>query len=578
MASPRTEAKWLQWYEEIPSDCDDDSDLPDDVSEHSTHDTETEQSSEDEINHLALPQQSSNITPQFFGKDGTPWLKHLPQLNATKTRRQNIVTKLPGVLGEAKDKSEIIDCWNIFFPMNILQSIVTFTNQKLDEMRVAYGRPRDCLPTNLEEVMAFLGLLYLAGVKKGQHLNTNELWTADGTAPDYFQATMSERRFHILMRGIRFDDKTSRQDRATVDNLAPIRSIFEIFVDKCTSSYSPAQYVTIDEMLEAFRGRCRFRQYISNKPAKYGIKIYALTDARTFYTHNMEIYAGKQPQGPYHLPNDAASVVKRLVGPIDKTGRNITADNYFTSVPLANELYKNNRLTFVGTIRKNKREIPPDLLQHRPVNSSMCAFGYDENKCTLTSYIPKKHKNVLMLSTFHNDDKIDADSPQNKPEVITFYNVTKGGVDVADKMKAEYSVTRYSNRWPFTVFCSLLNIATINSQIVYKTNTGKMISRRHFITSLAKALIKPHMTSRASITSLSQPLRQKICSISGTNINLVQEPEGPQHKPRCGFCPVRKNRFTQHKCHLCKIPLCKEHIASTVLTCLKCKNLNNDSE
>lgn len=69
-----------------------------------------------------------------------------------------------------------------------------------------------------------------------------------------------------------------------------------------------------------------------------------------------------------------------------------------------------------------------------------------------------------MLSTFHNDDKIDTESLQNKSEVITFYNVAKGGVDVADKL---YSVTRYSNRWPFTVFCNLLNIATINSQIIY---------------------------------------------------------------------------------------------------------------
>lgn len=224
----------------------------------------------------------------------------------------------------------------------------------------------------------------------------------------------------------------------------------------------------------------------------------------------MEIYAGKQPQGPYQISNEAASVVKRLVRPIDKTGRNITADNYFTSVPLANELFENNRLTFVGTIRKNKRQIPPELLLQRPVHSTMCAFGYGENKCTLTSYIPKKYKNVLMLSTLHNDDKIDGDSPQNKPEVITFYNVTKGGVDVADKMKAEYSVTRYSNRWPFTIFCSLLNIATINSQIIYNSNTGKLMPRRHFITSLAKALIKPHMSNRASITRLSLPLRQKV--------------------------------------------------------------------
>lgn len=63
----------------------------------------------------------------------------------------------------------------------------------------------------------------------------------------------------------------------------------------------------------------------------------------------------------------------------------------------------------------------------------------------------------------HCDDYIDLNSDDlKKPEIITFYNVTKGGVDVADRLKSEYSVTRISNRWPVTIFCSLLNIGAIN--------------------------------------------------------------------------------------------------------------------
>ena len=35
----------------------------------------------------------------------------------------------------------------------------------------------------------------------------------------------------------------------------------------------------------------------------------------------------------------------------------------------------------------------------------------------------------------HNDDKIDpATGDDKKPEIITFYNSTKGGVDVVDMM------------------------------------------------------------------------------------------------------------------------------------------------
>ena len=52
-------------------------------------------------------------------------------------------------------------------------------------------------------------------------------------------------------------------------------------------------------------------QYIANKPAKYGIKMYALINARTFYTYDMVIYWGKQPEEPHQLSNDASSVVKQ---------------------------------------------------------------------------------------------------------------------------------------------------------------------------------------------------------------------------------------------------------------------------
>ncbi|KAG5876519.1 hypothetical protein JTB14_000186 [Gonioctena quinquepunctata] len=73
-------------------------------------------------------------------------------------------------------------------------------------------------------------------------------------------------------------------------------------------------------------------------------------------------------------------------------------------------------------------------------------------------------------------------SSADKPEIITFHNPTKGGVDVVDGMKCEYSVTRVSNFWPFTVLCSLLNIATINAQIIHSSNVNKLTTRRAFIT------------------------------------------------------------------------------------------------
>jgi hypothetical protein len=124
----------------------------------------------------------------------------------------------------------------------------------------------------------------------------------------------------------------------------------------CKKCYYLGENMTIDEKLEAFRGRCRFKQHTWSKPNKYGIKIYALVEAKVLYTYNLEIYAGKQPDGPYQVSNKPADVVKMLEEPFNSTGRNITADNWFTDVNVVFELRK-RKLSYVGTLKKEQTTI-----------------------------------------------------------------------------------------------------------------------------------------------------------------------------------------------------------------------------
>ena len=174
----------------------------------------------------------------------------------------------------------------------------------------------------------------------------------------------------------------------------------------------------------------------------------------------MEVYCGKQPTGSHEASNSPGDIVERLISHLKGTYRNLTTDNWYTSYTLAMSLLQ-DKMTLVGTLKKNKREIPAEFLpnKQKPISSSM--FGFQKH-ATLVSFTPKKNKSVVLLSTMHRDAAVDAET--KIPQIIPFYNSTKGGVDIVDHLCGSYSVSRRTRRWPLCVFFHLGNIAGVNGQ------------------------------------------------------------------------------------------------------------------
>ncbi|XP_050314861.1 piggyBac transposable element-derived protein 4-like [Anthonomus grandis grandis] len=289
-------------------------------------DTEQEISSEDD------EEVEEPVVKMILGKDKiTRWKLQMPVQNV-RTRLHNIVSHLPGVKGAARNARSVLACWSAFFDDDILNLIVSNTNKYIFSKKDSYSRERDYKITNLSEIKAFIGLLYMAEFHRNSRLNTADLWAIDNSGIELLRITMSRNRFHFPMQNVRFDEKETRNERKICDKLAPIRDLFKMFVEKCQQNYSVGEYVTVDEMLLPFRGKCSFRQYIPSKPSNYGIKILALVDSKMFYTTNLGIYVRVQPVGPYKVDNSAISVVKRLCAPLSGSGRNITGDNSLASI------------------------------------------------------------------------------------------------------------------------------------------------------------------------------------------------------------------------------------------------------
>ena len=97
---------------------------------------------------------------------------------------------------------------------------------------------------------------------------------------------------------------------------------------------------------------------------------------------------------------------------VSGTSRNITTDNYFTSIPLAMEL-KSRKLTLVGTIQRNKACIPPSFLAKADEGTVQYAFDH-ANNFTLLSVAPKKNKRDGYLSTMRSGKKRETRIPEMK--------------------------------------------------------------------------------------------------------------------------------------------------------------------
>lgn len=215
----------------------------------------------------------------------------------------------------------------------------------------------------LEELDAFIRISYIHGVLGAHNINRRELWSMKWEIL-LIQMAMSRNRFEEIFRFLRFDIKSFRSERLKFDKFALILDVWNKFISNGQACYVPGPYITVDyttvdEQLFPSKARCRFLQFMASKPDKYGQKFWLAVDKDSKYIINGFPYFGK---------NDARSndqrfgdyVVQKLMAPFLGKGCNVTCDNFFTSLQLA-EYLKSKATSLVGTVNRSRREIPSSV-------------------------------------------------------------------------------------------------------------------------------------------------------------------------------------------------------------------------
>ncbi|XP_071029739.1 piggyBac transposable element-derived protein 4-like [Oncorhynchus clarkii lewisi] len=465
----------------------------------------------------------------------------------------------------ATQARDIASAFHLFVTPAIERIIVEMTNLHGASKYGDGWRPMDAT-----DLRAYVGLLILAGVYRSRGEAAASLWDAE-SGRTVFRATMPLKVFHRYSRLLRFDDRQSRPARLATDKLAAIREVWDLWEARLPALYNPGPEVTVDEQLVPFRGYCPFRQYIPSKPAKYGIKSWVACDAKSSYAWKMQVYTGKAAGGGPEKNQGMRFVLDLTTG---LSGRNVTCDNFFTSYDLGQWLLERN-LTMVGTVRKNKAELPPALLQSRGRQVLSSRFAFTPT-ATLVSYLAKRNKNVLLLSTLHTEGHV-SDRRDRKPALILDYNCNKGGVDNLDKVVGTYSCRRMTARWPLVVFHNILDVSSYNAFVIWREikpdwMPGKRNKRRVFLEQLGKALVKPliqrwqHLPRTEAASALVKVLQSATAAAAAAPRDqqrqgpaadtaaapLVAPATGASKRKRCQLCPPKKDSKTHTVCCRCK--------------------------
>ena len=117
------------------------------------------------------------------------------------------------------------------------------------------------------------------------------------------------------------------------------------------------KYQSIDEKVIKFKNPNVMKQYLKQKPLKWGFKMRFRAASISDYVYKVNLYTGKKPNVEEGL---GENVVLNLTKSLRESNCCVTIDNFFMPVNVAHTLH-NNGIRCVGTIRSNQKHLPKDI-------------------------------------------------------------------------------------------------------------------------------------------------------------------------------------------------------------------------
>lgn len=446
-----------------------------------------------------------------------------------------------------------------------------------------YAKQRDVNTTFLTdeiEVKKFIGVLLYMGVC---NLPAIEDYWANETRVPQVADMMSSKRFRLLRSLLHFNDND--QAVGSNDRFFKIRPVFDAITENFLSIPATTEQ-SVDEVMVAYKGTRagNLRQYIKTKPDKWGYKLFCRgsTDG---VIHDIIMYQGASTfearKTSLSQEEQQMNLTSRIVISLIKTLKHpecsvIYADNFFSSIELAEYLKARYNCRYVGTAREN-RVGNPDLTPTKQMNGNKIPRGTLDYRSTSGIIVLKWKDNKVVniissdagvepMSTVKRYDKTErAKKEVPCPDVIKKYNCRMGGIDKSDMLTHLYKTPLRARRWYVKIFGYVIDLCVTNSWLVYKRDCLKLEEQpmplKQFRLSVSRSCQeKKFLVTRSNSLSKFSPTapKQQIVPSSCTAKNNVQHlPIFKDQRQTCKFCSKKGDiHRSRWMCTGCNVALC----------------------